>query len=242
MESLSADLTQSQEKLLHKTELATNLQRELTETRSELQKGTSSWRQRENEMRQSLDQNEVLRQSLSKQIERLHQEVKEYSSRVSQQGEMSSELLYARSEIERLGNVVSELEDRLKQTERDCRHAKEEEKRLCFELTQEQYKNNELVRKLEHSDVLLQDEVRKREEAETKSVRLESDVERLESECEECRREVREVEARAKQREVEVEGTLGHMQQELAKRAQQVLYCVSVIYYPSNVWSLLIVL
>ena len=57
--------------------------------------------------------------------------MKEYSSRVSQQGEMSSELVYARSEIERLGKVVPELEVRLKQTERDFGdfgHAKEEEK------------------------------------------------------------------------------------------------------------------
>ena len=180
-------------------------------------------------MRQSLDQNDILRNSLSKQIERLNQEVKEYSSRVSQQGEMSSELVYARSEIERIGKVVPELEDRLKQTERDFGHAKEEEKRLRFELTQEQFKNNELVRKLEHSEVLLQEEVRRRDEAETKSVRLESDVERLGSECEECRREVREVEARTRQREEEVEGTLGHMQQELAKRAQQVLYILSLL-------------
>ena len=90
------------------------------------------------------------------------------------------------------------------------------------------------MRKLEHSEVLLQEEVRKREEAETKSVWLESDVERLgsECECEECRREVREVEARTKQREEEVEGTLVHMQQELAKRAQQVLYILRA--YPSH--------
>ena len=52
--------------------------------------------------------------------------------------------------------------------------------------------------------------------------RLREEVEKVRGELEECRSELETVAARSKQREGEVEGALSHMQQELAKRAQQV--------------------
>ena len=53
-------------------------------------------------------------------------------------------------------------------------------------------------------------------------VRVRGDLERVEGQLEACRSELASVEARSKQREGEVESSLTHMQQELAKRAQQV--------------------
>lgn len=222
VEALTLELTSTQQQLLKKTELATQLQRELTDTRAELQRGQSSWRQVEAEIRQSLEHSETLRQSLLRQVEHSNKELRNYSQKVSEQQEKLVKLSKYQSEVERLQSVVMTLEERCKEYEGDERAGREERQRLLVEMGQMKSRTEDLKCKLEASELKHHVELELREEGDRELVVLRSQVKQLKAELESHQSKMAEGEERAGQREKEVEDTIAHMQQELAKRTQQV--------------------
>ena len=100
--------------------------------------------------------------------------------------------------------------------------AEEKEKRLIFELKQEQLRNTELEVRLQHSEIMLQKVCQKRKQAEYSVEILRKEMDVKNDECEECRVRAKKSETEARKYEQEMEKLMGNMQQELASRTQQV--------------------
>ena len=222
VEVLSSELEQTQHQLLNKTELATRLQRELSEMRGEFQHEAASWREREAELKQSLHQSDFLRQSLIQQVERSSQELNSLSGRLTDHQLMARDLKSCQSELDSLRRRKLELETEKEHVESIMATLKDEKQRVLVEVGQEKTRNTKLASQLKQMERQLSGEVRKREEGEASMGRLKDEASQLKREMEVCRERVVEAETRAREKESTVEDTLTHMQQELAKRAQQV--------------------
>lgn len=222
METLSTELEHTEHQLLDKTELATRLQRELSELRGEYQHQVASWREKETELKQSLHHGDVLRQSLIQQVERSNQELSTLSDQLAEHQKFPRELKQCQTDLERLKRCMLELESEKERTEAKLTTTRDEKQSLLVDLGQEKTRNAKLAGQLKQLERQLPGEVGKREEAEMLVGQLGEEVEQLRRELETSRRRVVEIETQAKEKEGSVEDTLGHMQRELAKRAQQV--------------------
>ena len=219
---LSAELEHTQHQLLDKTELATRLQRELSEMRGEFQREAGSWREREAELKQNLHQSDVLRQSLIQQVERSSHELNSLSGRLTDHQSLARDLKMCQGELDALKRRKLELEAERERSESTMASLRDEKQLALVDLGQEKTRNAKLAGQLKQMERQLATEVRKREEAETSVGKLEEEAGQLKREMEVCRERTGEAEARAREKESTVEDTLTHMQQELAKRAQQV--------------------
>ncbi len=82
MTSLSSELAQAQHQLLEKTSLVGQLGTELEAVRAELVRGERVWREKEGELRQSMEQGEVVRRSLLQQVRVAWREARSQSFRL----------------------------------------------------------------------------------------------------------------------------------------------------------------
>ena len=219
---LTSELDHTQHQLLNKTELATRLQRELSEQRGEFQREAASWREKEAELKQNLHHGDVLRQSLIQQVERSNQELSSLSSRLSDHQKMSREYQKCQLDLDSLKRHTIELESERDTVKSSLVSLRDEKQRLLVDLGQEKTRNTKLAGQLKQVERQLPGEMGKKEEAEKMADQLKDEVSTLKRELESCREKVVEAEARAREKESTVEDSLGHMQQELAKRAQQV--------------------
>ena len=222
VEMLSTELEHTQQQVLDKTELATRLQREMSELRGQLQQETAAWREKEAELKQNLHHGDVLRQSLIQQVERSNQELDTLTGRLTDHQKMSREFKKYQLDLDGLQRRVIELESDREHLESKLSSAKEEKQGLLVNFGQEKTRNAKLAGQLKQIDRQLVGEVSRREEAEVMVGQLKDEVDRLKREVEGCHERMVQAEAQAKEKENTVEDTLGHMQQELAKRAQQV--------------------
>ena len=103
---LSSELSETQQQLAQKTDLATQLQRELTKTKIELQQGHEAWRKEEGELRQMLHQSEVIRQSLLQQVERGSHELAATSGKLIHHQRVAAELRQYQTEVPHLQRRV----------------------------------------------------------------------------------------------------------------------------------------
>ena len=103
---LSSELSETQQQLSQKTDLATQLQRELTKTKMELQQGHEAWRKEEGELRQMLHQSEVIRQSLLQQVERGSHELAATSGKLIHHQRVTAELRQYQTEVAHLQRRV----------------------------------------------------------------------------------------------------------------------------------------
>lgn len=219
---LSSELEHTQQQLLDKTELATRLQRELSELRGSLQRERAAWREKEAELKQNLHHGDALRQSLIQQVERVNQELNTLTSQLTDHQEVSRELKRCQSDLEGLQRRVVELQSEREHLESKINSTKDEKQRLLVDLGQEKTRNAKLAGQLKQVERQLASEVSKRGETEAMADQLKEEVSRLKREIEGYQERVVQAESQAKEKESTVEDTLGHMQQELAKRAQQV--------------------
>ena len=219
---LSSELEHTQTQVLDKTELATRLQREISELRGEWQREAASWREREAELKQNLHHGDVLRQSLIQQVERSNLELNSLSGCLSEQQRVAREVKKSQNDLEALRRHTIEVESEKEHLEAKLGSLKEEKQKLLVDLGQEKTRNTKLAGKLKQLERQLGGEVGRREEGEGRAAQLKDELERVRRELEKERERVAEVEVQAREKESTVEDTLGHMQQELAKRAQQV--------------------
>ena len=219
---LSTELEHTQTQLLDKTELATRLQREISELRGEWQREAASWREREAELKQNLHHGDVLRESLIQQVERSNAELNSLSGHLSEQQKTTRELKKSQNDLETLRRHAIEVESEKEHLEAKFGSLKEEKQKLLMDLGQEKTRNAKLGGQLKQLERQLSVEVRRREEGEGMATQLKEEMDRVRRELGKERERVAEVEVQAKEKESTVEDTLGHMQQELAKRAQQV--------------------
>ena len=103
---LSSELSETQQQLSQKMDLATQLQRELTKTKMELQQGYDTWRKEEGELRQMLHQSEVIRQSLLQQVERGSHELAATSGKLIHHQRVTAELRQYQTEVAHLQRRV----------------------------------------------------------------------------------------------------------------------------------------
>ena len=103
---LSSELSETQQQLAQKTDLATQLQRELTKTKMELQQGNEARRKEEGELRQMLHQSEVIRQSLLQQVERGSHELAATSGKLIHHQRVAAELRQYQTEVAHLQRRV----------------------------------------------------------------------------------------------------------------------------------------
>ena len=222
VEMLSSELEHTQTQLLDKTELATRLQREISELRGEWQREAASWREREAELKQNLHHGDVLRQSLIQQVERSNMELNSLSGRLTEQQKSTRELKKSQTDLEGLKRHVIEVESEKEHLEDKVTSLKKERQKLLVDLGQEKTRNTKLASQLKQMEREFPSERGRREEAERRVAQLREEVERVKREMEVERERVAEVEVQVREKESTVEDTLSHMQQELAKRAQQV--------------------
>jgi chromosome segregation ATPase len=219
---LSSELEHTQTQLLDKTELATRLQREISELRGDWQREAASWREREAELKQNLHHGDVLRHSLSQQVERSNMELNSLSGRLSEQQRAAREMKKSQNDLEMLRRHTIEVESEKEHIEAKFGSLKEEKQKLLVDLGQEKTRNAKLAGKLKQLERQLGGEVGRREEGEGRATQMKEELERVRRDLEKERERIAEVEIQAREKESTVEDTLGHMQQELSKRAQQV--------------------
>ena len=219
---LSSELEHTQTQVLDKTELATRLQREISELRGEWQREAASWREREAELKQNLHHGDVLRQSLIQQVERSNLELNSLSGHLSEQQRVAREMKKSQNDLETLRRHTIEVESEKEHLEAKFSSLKEEKQKLLVDLGQEKTRNTKLAGQLKQLERQLGSEVGRREEGEGRAAQIKDELERVRRKLEKERERVAEVEVQAREKESTVEDTLGHMQQELAKRAQQV--------------------
>ena len=230
VEMLSSELEHTQTQLLDKTELATRLQREISELRGEWQRETALWRERETELKQNLHHGDVLRQSLIQQVERSNMELNSLSGRLTEQQKTTRELKKSQTDLETLKRHTIEVESEREHLEAKLTSLKEDKQRLLVDLGQEKTRNTKLAGHLKQLERQLGSEVGRRKDGEGRAAQLKEELERVRRELEKERQRAAEVEVQVREQESTVEDTLGHMQQELAKRAQQVcrMYTVCI--------------
>ena len=117
---------------------------------------------------------------------------------------------------------VTELQQYKQDLEEKCVSGREERKGLMVEVGELKNRLEQSEKQREKTKVRCEELEAVKQKGGREEKRLREEVEKVRGELEGCRSELEAVAARSKQREGEVEGALSHMQQELAKRAQQV--------------------
>ena len=217
VESLSKEMRQKDKELGKKVEREVQLQQDLASLRAELQQGHVSWQEAKEDLKNRLILSESAREGLLRQLAEASREATLQSARLGGTEEVMGELERCRGEVQRLEGVVSsELAQRGKMEAevRKWRREKEKFERRC----------TEGVARQEAADKRWQEERSAKEACEAEGEELRKEVGRLSEELLKRQHQLQaEMEGRA-DKEKETEDSLTHLQQELAKRAQQVFY------------------
>lgn len=215
MEMVSKELRQKEKELGRKVEQEVRLQQELARIKAELQQGHASWQERKSELKERLLQSEAAREALLKRLAEASQKLTLHSAQLGGKREVLGELERCRKEVRRLEGVVSaEIAERGKIEVEVQRWRREKEKleRRC---------QDEAMRH-EASEKRWQDERRAKEACEVEGEELRKEVGHLSEELLLSQHQLQgEMEGKM-EKERNTEESLAHLQQELAKRAQQV--------------------
>lgn len=215
MEGVSRELRQKEKELGRKVEQEGRLQQELARTRAELKQGHTSWQEVRAELKGRLMRSEAAKEDLLKQLAEANRQLTLHSAQLGGKREVMGELNKCRGEMRRLEGVVSsEIAERGKMAAEVARWKREKERleRKCTE---------EAARR-EVSETRWQDERSAKEACEVEGEELRKEVGRLSEELRRCQHQLQgEMEGKV-DKEKDMEDSLTRLQQELAKRAQQV--------------------
>lgn len=215
IERLSEELRQTESELAGRTKNESHLQQEVEYVRAELKRGHTSWQIQKKELKEQLLESEVSKEGLLKQLAEANRKMTLYSVRVAGEREVREDMESCRAEMQRLEGVVRrEIEER-KEMEVEADRWKMERDRMVRKCREAQAKEEEADRRW-------QEERAGKEACELEGEELRREVGRLSEELKLCQQQLQgEMEGKA-ERERSMEETLSHLQQELAKRAQQV--------------------
>lgn len=212
---MSQELRQKDKELGRKVEQEVHLQQELVSVKAELQQCHTSWQEVKGELKERLLRSEASREALLKQLAEASRKLTLHSAQLGGKREVLGELEKYRKEVRRLEGVVSaEIAERgrMEVDVRRWRREKEKLERRC----------KEEATRHEVSEKMWQDERRAKEACEVEGEELRKEVGRLSEELLLNQHQLQgEVDGKA-DKERSMEESLSHLQQELAKRAQQV--------------------
>ena len=212
---MSEELQKKEGELFKQMDLATRFQQEMESTKVELQRGQTSWKIAKQELRERLEATEAARDCLLRQLAEANRKVTLHSSRVKEQQGVHIELEKYQGEVKRLEGVVKRESGERLEVEEEVERLKEEVKKMerkCLEAQTHQ----------EQAEKRWLEERRSKEACEQEGEELRKEVERLSAELRACQHQLQEELGRRGERERAEEESLSHLQQELAKRAQQV--------------------
>lgn len=215
MEVMSQELRQKEKELGKKMELEVHLQQELASVRVEFQQGHASWQEVKQDLKERLVQSEAAREALLKQLAEASRKLTLHSAQLGGKREALGELERCRKEVRRLEGVVSaELAERGRM-EGEMQRWKREKAKLERKLQEEALRHKVLEKRW-------QEERSAKEACEAEGEELRKEVGRLSEELRLSQQQLQgEVEGKADS-ERNMEESLARLQQELAKRAQQV--------------------
>jgi len=192
------------------------LHRDVEAIRVDLQRSQASWKFSEKALTDRLRECEAARDSLLQQLSQAKQKLNHRAARSREEDEqISVELGKYRSEVQRLRGVVK--------SEKVSRSVVEEEAdRLREELRKVESEAREVRVRLEDGSRKWSLNRERVEECEKEGQRLREEVGRLSEELRTSQRRLAEERERRTEKEKEGEESLIRLQQELAKRAQQV--------------------
>ena len=209
---MAKEIRQKEKELGKRMEQEVHLQQELASARAELQHGHTSWQEMKEELKERLSQSEAARESLLKQLSEASQELTLRSAQLGGEREVMGDLEKCREEVQRLEGMVSSEISRRGEMEAEVQKWKWEKERL-------EKKCREGAVRQEGAEKRWQEERTAKEACEVEGEELRKEVGRLSEELRRCQQ--RQLEEKA-EKESDMEESLAHLQQELAKRAQQV--------------------
>lgn len=216
LEVLSEKLRHRETELAGKSEATACLHQDLEGMKAELQRNHTSWQRSEKMLTERLRQCEGARDGLLQQLAEASRKLNLRSTRLKEEEEeTSAELASCRREVQRLMGVVKN--EHLSHSE-----AEGEVERLKGELRRVEEEGREALVRLEEGERRWSGERERVEECEEEGRSLREEVGRLSEELRRSQRRLQEELERRVEREKVGEETLAHLQQELAKRAQQV--------------------
>lgn len=196
MDKMAEELRQKDEQLVVKTELVSRLQEEMESTRSKLQQDAASWQRANAELREKLGETEMARQVLLGQLTEIGRELDVQRERGEEEFRASLERCHA-------------------ELERKCEEERERREELEGRLAEGQHQQEVMEERCAA-------EKKRREVCELEREELRKEVTRLGVELRACQQELEQALREKAEREQSGEDMLVHLQQELAKRAQQV--------------------
>lgn len=217
LEVLSEKLRHKEVEVVSKAEETTRLHRDLEGMKAGLHKGHASWRHSEEVLSERLRQCEGVRDDLLHQLAEADHNLNLRSTKLKdQEEELSTQLTRCRREVQRLMGVVKNECVVRSQAEGEAERLKEEVRRMNEE-------RREAMVRLEEWERRWKGERERVVESEEEGRRLREEVGRLSEELRRSQRRLQEELEGKAAREKEGEETLARLQQELAKRAQQVI-------------------
>ena len=224
---ISKELKQKENESVRKSELNSILQQELESMKAEFQRGHTSWESAKKQLNNKLSQSEVDREALLVQLTETSRKLSLSTAKMKEQEEMQAELERHGLEIQRLKGAVK----------RECsnRERTEMEKEMWeMEAGKMEGRYKEVQAQQQQMEKRWKEEIERKEACEQEGEELREEVARLSKELRACQHQLQgEIEHRTEKERNEQDSLL-HLQQELAKRAQQVcMYCLTCVYSQS---------
>ncbi len=207
--------------LTRHAEREAHLQQEAKEARAGLKQGHASWRKMRKELSEQLFQSEMAREALFKQLAETGRKLTFHSAQVEGKREaMMGELEKCRSEVHHLEGVVkAELAER--------KGVELEMERWKLEVEKAGRRCREAEGRQAEAEKRWGEERARKEASEREGESLRQEVGRLSEELRVCQRQLQAEKEGKVEKEKVMEESLAHLQQELAKRAQQVSWGAS---------------
>lgn len=210
------ELRQKEKEIGKKVGLEVHLQQEVASLRAELQQGHTSWQEVQDGLKERLVQSEVARENLLKQLAEASRDLTLRSAQLGGEREVRGELDRCHENVQRLEGVVShEIAGRGKM-EAEVQRWKREKKKL-----EKSCKEAESLRGVSERRCGEEREAKQACEAEGEELRKEVGL--LSEELRKCQHQLQGELEGTVEKEKSMEESLARLQQELAKRAQQVL-------------------
>ena len=218
---MGEELHHKDAELARRVKKESRLQKELEDVRTERKHDHTSWQKAKKELKEQLLASEVAKESLLKQLAEVSRKLTLSSVRAEGEREVRADMETCHSEIQRLEGVVRrEIEER--------RELEAEAGRWRTERDRMERRCKEALTKEEAAEQRWQEERAGKEACEQEGEELRREVGRLSEELKASQDQLqREMEGKA-EKERNMEETLSHLQQELAKRAQQVRHLVYI--------------
>ena len=216
MDRLSEEVRLKDSSLAKHTSHEAHLKRELESTREELKQGHTSWQKMRKELNQQLFQSEVAREALFKQLAETGRKLTFHSAQVEgKKDAMTAELEKCRAEIHRLEGVVKEELAERRGVELEVERWKLEVEKVEGRCREAEGRRGEAERRCGA-------ERTRQEASEREGEVLRQEVGRLSEALRVCQHQLQAEKEGKVEKEKATEESLAHLQQELAKRAQQV--------------------